>query len=388
MIRSLSAPQLAFDIIVATLCVLLRSVLPFDSPAGWIMLLLMGAALAIRRLSPAIALAVAWAGAIIQMSGMLPPDAANLAILAVLFATARYGTPLVRRLGLASAIVGAVIATLYFLATGFTVALSTASAFVDAIPQLVFALVFSLGASLAVLVLSWTVGLLVRTADLARDNRRAAELSAREVAIEQERNRIARDMHDVVAHSLAVVIAQADGARYAAAANPDAAQAALATIATTAREALTDVRGLLAQLRHNQGPAPHPVLADLSALVQQLRDAGLGVDFVERGERPPVATAQQLAIYRIVQEALTNALRHGNATGNVGLQLEWGEAGASIVVRNRLRGGAEVSSTTGHGLTGMQERASLVGGSLHAGPEGDEFVVSAHIPLATAEAVS
>src|SRR5690606_37578557 len=78
MIRSLSAPQRAFDIIVATLCVLLRSVLPFDSPAGWIMLLLMGAALAIRRLSPAIALAVAWAGAIIQMSGMLPPDAANL----------------------------------------------------------------------------------------------------------------------------------------------------------------------------------------------------------------------------------------------------------------------------------------------------------------------
>src|SRR5690349_16344734 len=106
MFRRLSTVQLTFDVVVATVCVLGRAVAPFESAAGWLRLLLMGAALAIRRLSPGLALGVAWLGALIQMGGMLPPDAANLAILAVLFATARYGGPAVRWLGLGSAVLG------------------------------------------------------------------------------------------------------------------------------------------------------------------------------------------------------------------------------------------------------------------------------------------
>lgn len=375
MFRPLTTPQLTFDIVVAALCVLLRSTLPFDSAAGWIMLVLMGGALAIRRLSPALALAVAWVGAIIQMAALLPPDAANLAILAVLFATARYGTPPVRWAGLASAVLGAVIATTYFLLLGFTAVSLTPN------PHLVIAGAFSLGASLAVLGLSWTIGLLVRTWDTARESRRNQEIAEREVVIEQERNRIARDMHDVVAHSLAVVIAQADGARYAAAADPQVAEQALGTIASTAREALADVRLLLGQLRHSQEPGPQPVLADLDTLFDQLRASGLDITVTEHGTAPTLPASQQLAIYRITQEALTNALRHGDPSGRVSLDLDWQPDAATLTITNALRSGPQLPSHPGHGLTGMLERASLVGGTVAAAPAGNSFVVVASIPV-------
>ena len=135
--------------------------------------------------------------------------------------------------------------------------------------------------------------------------------------------RIARDMHDVVAHSLAVVIAQADGARYAPRRRriPAVATEALGTISTTARAALADVRLLLTQLRHSQGDGPQPTLADLEALYAQVRAAGVDlrvdVDPAPPGE-PPAAV--QLAVYRILQEALTNALRHGDG-GPVAVRL-------------------------------------------------------------------
>ena len=118
------------------------------------------------------------------------------------------------------------------------------------------------------LLLAWTIGALVRAALRASANREAQERAEAEAVVEQERVRIARDMHDVVAHSLAVVIAQADGARYAAAADPAVATAALGTISTTARAALADVRLLLAQLRHSEGDGPQPTLADLEAAVR------------------------------------------------------------------------------------------------------------------------
>ncbi|WP_316313707.1 sensor histidine kinase, partial [Clavibacter michiganensis] len=133
-----------------------------------------------------------------------------------------------------------------------------------------------------------------------------------DVVVEQERNRIARDMHDVVAHSLAVVIAQADGARYARLVDPEAADEALRTISTTARQALGDVRILLAQLRHSEDDAPQPELKELSDLIDQMRSTGLTIEFVETGQPGEFGTGQQLAVYRIVQEALTNVLRHGD----------------------------------------------------------------------------
>ncbi|NYF10956.1 signal transduction histidine kinase [Leifsonia sp. AK011] len=378
MFRPLTSAQLAVDIVVATLCVLIRSILPFDSVAGWIMLLAMGGALAIRRLSPGLALAVAWFGALLQMSALLSPDAANLAILAVLYSTARYGSPRVKWLGLASAIVGAFVATMYFLLTGFV---GSSGSFLALVPQLTFAGIFSLGASLAVLGLSWTAGLLARTWRNARESSALQAVAEREVVIEQERHRIARDMHDVVAHSLAVVIAQADGARYARAADPEAVDGALVTISTTAREALADVRLLLGQLRQEQGDGPQPVLGDLDALVTQLRASGLDVEVVREHELPPLPTSHQLAIYRIAQEALTNALRHGDAAARVHFELTSTGTDVTLLVSSRLRDERPTEIVDGHGLTGMRERALLVGGTLTAAPEGDRFVVRAIVPV-------
>ncbi|MGX5680218.1 sensor histidine kinase [Schumannella luteola] len=381
MFRRLTTFELTLDIVLAVVCVLVRVILPFDSWAGWLMLLLMGSALAIRRLSPGLALGVAWLGAIIQMAGQLPPDAANLAILAVLYSTARYGDRLVKWLGLASAGLGAVVATAYLVLNSFTAIDLSATAISSVLPRFGLALLLGLASSAAVLGLSWTLGFLARTWADARRARRTQLEAERAVVVEQERNRIARDMHDVVAHSLAVVIAQADGARYAAATDPTAVDSALSTISGTAREALTDVRLLLAQLRHSQQAGPQPVLADLATLLDQFRVSGLEVALTETGERPVLAASQQIAVYRIVQEALTNALRHGAPGAPVDLELDWGSAAVGVVVSNRVDGSA--TSHSGHGITGMRERAVLVGGTLDAAAEDDRFVVRARIPVAS-----
>jgi signal transduction histidine kinase len=312
----------------------------------------------------------------------------NLAILAVLYATAAYGDQIVRWLGFASTFVGAAVITV-------SVALPEAIALlVGADLSQIFSLRSAVvGAGLVFLtavvafLLSWTTGLLWSTVLRSRANRRAALEAEQEVAAEQERTRIARDMHDVVAHSLAVVVAQADGARYIAKKNPDAAEAALATIASTAREALSDVRVLLAQLRHSQGDGPQPTLVDLDRLFEQVRGAGLVVAHEVSGTPLALGTAQQLAVYRIVQESLTNALRHAQPGEPVTVHFGWTPHGLDLTVASAMRAptgrtGAikTTAASTGHGVAGMTERALLVGGHLTAGPESGRFVVRAWLP--------
>jgi signal transduction histidine kinase len=242
-------------------------------------------------------------------------------------------------------------------------------------------------ASLVAFLLSWTGGLLVRTWWRARDSRRDAQVAELEVAAEQERTRIARDMHDVVAHSLAVVVAQADGARYIASKDPAATEAALVTISATAREALSDVRVLLAQLRHAQGDGPQRTLVDLERLFEQLRAAGLTIDDRVSGDPLPLGIAQQLAVYRIVQESLTNALRHADVREPAEVHFDWTPHGLNLTVSSVLkpptgRTGAIKTGTTptGHGLAGMTERALLAGGHLTAGADAGRFVVRAWLP--------
>jgi len=161
-------------------------------------------------------------------------------------------------------------------------------------------------------------------------------IAHREMLIEQERTRIARDMHDVVAHSLAVVIAQADGARYARASDAGAVDTALLTIAATARSALGDVRVLLAQLRADGPVGPQPGLVDLETLYAQLRASGLRLRVQQAGAPGDLPAGQQLAIYRIVQEALTNALRHGDRSADVRVRLAWTPDAVELGIRNDL----------------------------------------------------
>jgi signal transduction histidine kinase len=350
-------------------------------------------AVAVRRLSPVTALTLAWIFSVAQMSFGIVPNLYNVATCLVLFTTSAYGGKVVRGLGLVSVFVGALVAATYLTLQGAALGVSDTIFGFSALPRVVPQFVVLFGGVVFVLGLPWLAGLLVRAMMRTRESRAAREEAEQDVIVEQERNRIARDMHDVVAHSLAVVIAQADGARYARATDPEAVDEALLAISTTARDALADVRLLLGQLRHSQGDGPQPVLADLDRLLDQLRASGLSVVFEQEGAPRPLGTAQELSVYRIVQEAITNALRHGDKARDVVIRFDWLADRLDLTIRNGLRmtNGTTVPATTaqlqvGHGLAGMTERAALVGGSLLARPVDGEFVVAASLPATAVRA--
>ncbi len=393
MFRRLQPYQIVLDVVGAVvglvITLLLDLVIATNSTSAWIddpmvaiehhvvVALVLWSAAAISRLSPPLALGVAWVGALLQMVGGMWPSPVDVAIFGVLFATAAYGTRRLVWLGGASAVVGGVIAG------GYVYLLQADTLVVDGAFRYDILIASAIASALVLLslALAWGAGLLRRIVLRGRATQ-VAQLQAEAIAAEEaERVRIARDMHDIVAHSLAVVIAQSDGARYAASAHPELAQEALGTIAQTARGALSDVRMLLTQLRHRQGEGPQPTLADLEALFEQVRQAGaeprVTVDPVPPGE-PPMAV--QLAVYRILQEALTNAMRHGD--GGVDVRIAWWPDRVDLQITNPTTG--EDGPGGGHGLIGMRERAQLVGGTLHAGREDGSFVVRATMPIGTA----
>ena len=396
MIRPISRTWLIVDIVGAVIGFGLTTPLTFITGVGqlsaWIeqpaaamavyiavSVIVWGSA-AISRLSPILALSFAWFGAIVQMSVGLPPSVFDIGILVVLFGTAAWGSKRLVWIGGISALVGGVIGGIYFgFAWSGELVTDAASAMRAAVIAALLGSVFVLA-----MVLAWGAGLLWRVIVIGRATQSAKMQAELRTAEEQERVRIARDMHDIVAHSLAVVVAQADGARYAAAAQPELAAEALGTIAQTARGALSDVRMLLTQLRHRQGDGPQPTLADLETLFAQVRQAGveprITIDPMPPGEPPG---AIQLAVYRILQEALTNAIRHGD--GTVDVHLAWLPESVEIDVANTAVGGASTAQG-GHGLIGMRERAQLVGGILQAERQGTRFVVHAALPIGPSDA--
>ena len=398
MIRSLSRQQLTVDAAIAVVLLLARSVVGYESSALFWVAFGMMSALFFRRLSPAIALGLVWCTVAVQISAVLSPDGVNAAILPVLYATAAYGTRSVKWLGLASVPAGAFIATVYvlFIAAGGFDSLAGLVEQVrsgDAAGYGVLGIVGFVSA-LALFGLSWALGLLVATWRAARESKAALRfaeaeqvVAKREVAVEQERTRIARDMHDVVAHSLAVVIAQADGGRYARVTRPEAADEAFLTIAATAREALADVRVLLRELRSNVGAGPQPTLDDMNRLVDQLRASGLKIERDDKGPAARLGLGQQLTIYRIVQESLTNVLRHGNAAVPVRIGFMWETTALDVTIDSAMREHRDIAEAhLGHGLDGMRERALMAGGTFAAGAVQDRFVVRVSLPVLPAGA--
>ncbi|GAA4156117.1 sensor histidine kinase [Gryllotalpicola daejeonensis] len=389
--RELTRRQLGVDLGIAVAFALVSLVFArHDGQISLIPLTVAAAAVAFRRLSPGLALGIAWAAALIQMSAGLSPALYDLGVCIVLYASAAYGGEVVRWLGLSSAIGGAIIATIYlqFRFEWFTALLASPGVLVSELRSAV-----AVGAGiLALLVLSWVSGQLARSIRVGRETSRREELARHDadiaeyrVVVEQERNRIARDMHDVVAHSLAVVIAQADGARFAASARPDLAVTALGTISSVARDALGEVRMLLAELRHDEGSTPQPTVVDFDALFEQLRGAGLELRVHESGERRPLGTGHELAAYRIVQEGLTNALRHGAPGAPVDLTLFWADDGLHLELVNDVPEAPDDAPALGrgHGLPGMHERAQLAGGFLAAEPDAEgHFRLRARVPAA------
>jgi signal transduction histidine kinase len=206
-----------------------------------------------------------------------------------------------------------------------------------------------------------------------------------EQAVADERRRIARELHDVVAHHVSVMSVLATGTRRALSRDPVAADEALATIEETGRVALREMRRLLVVLRTDAEPAgelePQPGLPGLEELLEQVREAGLPVQLATTGEPGHLDPGVALAVYRITQEALTNALKHaGPASAEV--RLSFGTRELAIEISDTGRGPRPGPRTVGHGLLGMRERISLYGGSLRAGPRpGGGFRVFARIPL-------
>ena len=219
----------------------------------------------------------------------------------------------------------------------------------------------------------------------------ASQHLAAETAVAAERMRILREMHDVIAHSLAIMIAQADGGSYVVA-DTAASRRAFLTIGETGRAALTDTRRILGMLRDGEsGPelSPVPDKAPLDELVDQARKAGLEVSLIRVGDARTMPSGSRLALYRICQEALTNVLKHAGAGVRVIVALSWNANEVVLTVTDRGGAGvpevdpdaAEPLAGLGLGLIGMRERAEIVGGNLEAGATEDGFRVRARIPL-------
>jgi signal transduction histidine kinase len=227
----------------------------------------------------------------------------------------------------------------------------------------------------------WQAEVRERLARVEADREREAERR-----VEQERLRIARELHDVMAHTIAVVTVQAGVAADVLVDDPDEARTALATIRSASREAMAELKATVGVLRGGEGDAapraPSPGLGQLDGLFETARDAGLRVEASVSGEPRPLPALVDLTAYRIVQESLTNVRRHaGAATATVTIRYE--PADLVIEVDDDGRGPASDGGRTGYGLAGMAERSAAVGGRLEAGRKaGGGFRVTARLPAA------
>ncbi|HEV2030188.1 MAG TPA: sensor histidine kinase [Candidatus Dormibacteraeota bacterium] len=239
--------------------------------------------------------------------------------------------------------------------------------------------------------IAWVLGKTVRHRQLRGDRleARTAELEEQresqiQSAIADERARIARELHDIVAHSVSLMVLQAGAARQALERQPEKARAPLLSVEATGRTAMSELRRLVGMLRQpgdEDQLAPQPSLRHVDLLVNQMREAGLMVELDSRGSLESIPPGVDLSAYRIAQEALTNALKHSGAT-HVDLKVRSEGGAVEVAVEDNGRGPSGNGAVAGgHGLIGMRERVNLFGGRFEAGGrEGGGFRVFAHLP--------
>ncbi|MGK5440801.1 sensor histidine kinase [Micromonospora sp. URMC 105] len=349
---------------------------PGRMPAALAWSLLTAAPVALRRVAPWTAVGLAVATLALPVLMKLAPGTQSLAFMVLTYTMAAHRPA--RQAALAAVLLWVPVAAANLIAP----------------PEGVLAVSpgYLLLNNLLIALLSYAVGRAVqarRTSVRAlRERARVAEENQRslaEQAVADERRRIARELHDVVAHHVSVMGVLATGARRVLRRDPDAADEAIATIEDTSRVTLREMRRLLDVLRTDAEPAadltPQPGLAGIEALVEQVREAGLPVTLHVEGTPGPVEEGVSLTVYRIVQEALTNALKHaGEATAQVRLTVAAGYL--TVEVTDTGRGPGPGPDRIGHGLVGMRERVGLYGGTLRTGPRpGGGFRVSARIPM-------
>ena len=324
---------------------------------------------------------------LLQVGFAMGPSLTNIAVPIMLYTVAAYGRERWRNSWLIIGFAAALLAAISWSGMSWHPDVSD-----------MFALAASFTAMASVVAASWAIGSAVRSRSVARDASLHALLAQQQqyqqamlLTATQERQRLAREMHDVVAHSLAVIVVQADGGAYAAGMDGDpekrlaVAERALTTIRTTAQESLAETRRLVGVLRDGQAPelAPAANLGDLQGIIQGLVDAGRDVRLEVTGDvslRRLLTPAMELAIVRIVQEALTNAVKHAGPDAAVRVRIHHSPAGVSLQIRDNGKG-AGVTDGLGHGLVGMRERVAAFGGTMAARNHiTGGFVIEAFIP--------
>ncbi|PZF89958.1 sensor histidine kinase [Micromonospora deserti] len=389
--------SVAFDVFVSAVVVLVGLAGVVAQPGGWKATLVgvaMAVALLFRRAHPSAVAAAVATLALVQVVAGWGPLAFDIAVLIALYSVVKYADRL--RDGVLAGLVAALGVVLAALQTPGTA------------PWWATAIYFGLVTGAV-----WLVGLNVRTRRLyvlsleerAATLEREREAEAR-AAVAGERARIARELHDVVAHSMAVMIVQADGARFMLDRDPQAARDAVKVVADTGRQALEEMRRLVGVLREPNPPEPaapppaagaaggtgvaadpehrRPALTELPALLDRFRDAGLRVRWTAADGLPPLPPGLELTVYRVVQEGLTNALKHAGvgAAAEVALARAPGAVVVRVVDDGRGRPVVDPAPSGGHGLVGMRERVGVYDGNLTAGPRlAGGWQVEARLPL-------
>ncbi len=315
-------------------------------------------------------------------NSLLPVD---LLIYLSVYSTTVHAPRWARRVSLGSALLGSAM-------VAASLSVNLAGGRIDMVLSSTFAFV----GLAAPAVICWALGLLRLSTRQRRESLadRAARLERERdqqavIAVAAERARIAREMHDVVAHSLSIVVAQADGGRYIAKQDPEAAGRVLETISTTGRGALRDMRRILGVLRDGDTSptAPQPDAGEVASLVEQVRASGVPAELVRTGAPQELPTGMGLAVYRICQEALTNVMKHAGPVQRLHVRVDLAFHPGWLVVQidddGRGAGAdADPGDGAGHGLIGMRERVALYGGTLTAGPRpGGGYRVYAAFPL-------
>ncbi|MBP8918544.1 MAG: sensor histidine kinase [Micropruina sp.] len=371
------------------------TVLPYASYSAWnntprMLLLpvlsLMVAPLALRRHSPLLMLAGCTLAGIVQVIVVNTFTATLVVLPIVAYSVARWVPGTVARSVVVIGALGSLIGPLRWTTATEGIAVSARSIVLFVLASFV---------CLGLIVTPYAIGRRVRESSVAHADRIAAAeeryqllLAEREqqarLAESRARATIARELHDIVAHSLSVMIVQAEGGRALAAKRPEAAATALDTIADTGREALSEMRRIVGVLRsepERRGAdwEPAPSLADIPDLVHRATDRAT---LVVHGEPPRVSPALELTIYRVVQEALTNFLKHAGPTATAVVTLAYGSTEILVEIVDNGPGPGQVTTIPGHGLRGMAERVTSMDGRLEAHPLAlGGFVVRAMLPV-------
>jgi signal transduction histidine kinase len=350
-----------------------RITVPFIFPVAVGLLLVQTIPLAWRRTHPSLVLVLIASAFGLKILLGINTSVAAVGLLIGMYSVAVYGSGRLRVFFLALAGLGFIAGFVVFAITG------DPRSFALSVPSLAHAAAWLLGDYLR-----------TRRAYVAQLEDRAARLERerdqdRQLAADQERSRIARELHDVVAHDVSVIAIQAGAARTIQASQPQAAAQALALIETTARRTLVELSQLLGVLRKSDGTSPErnpqPGIEQLMALVAELRAAGLSVDLAVVGEAKPLPPAIDLSAYRIVQEATTNVLKHAHAH-HLEIRVRYSPDDLGLEILDDGVGKNGAPSASGHGIIGMRERVALFGGGLSAGPRpGGGFAVVARLPI-------